>query len=101
MLIIQEGQSAPNYELRADDNSSISLNSFKDKKNVVLCFYPKNHLSGCPSKKSFQDDPKGYLLNPDILSIDSILFAISVDTFEDQTDFVKEYDIHIFILVML
>ena len=50
---MQEGNSAPNFELVANDGGSISLDSFKDKKNVVLCFYPKNHIFGCPSKKVF------------------------------------------------
>ena len=90
---MQEGQPALNFQLMANDNSSISLDSFKDKKNAVLCFYPKNHLFGCPSKKVFKMAQSVISSYQTILSTDSILFAISVDTVEDQAQFVKEYDI--------
>ena len=90
---MQEGDSAPNFELIANDESSVSLDSFKDKKNVVLCFYPKNHLFGCPSKKVFKMAQSVISSYSDITSTDTELFAISVDTVEDQAKFVKEYDV--------
>lgn len=90
---MQEGDSAPNFELLANDGSSVSLDSFKDKKNVVLCFYPKNHLFGCPSKKVFKMAQSVISSYSDIISTDTELFAISVDTVEAQAKFVKEYDV--------
>ena len=92
-MIMQEGESAPNFELVANDGSSISLDSFKDKKNIVLCFYPKNHIFGCPSKKVFKMAENVISSYSEITSTDSELFAISVDTVEDQAKFVKEYGI--------
>ena len=53
-MTIQQGDIAENFELSAHDGSKIILESYKDKKNVVLCFYPKNHLFACPSKKVFE-----------------------------------------------
>jgi len=44
------GDSAPDFELEANDGNKIRLESFTGKNNVVLCFYPKNHLFACPSK---------------------------------------------------
>ena len=38
------GDSAPDFELEANDGNKIRLESFTGKNNVVLCFYPKNHL---------------------------------------------------------
>jgi len=61
----------------------------KDKKNVVLCFYPENHLFGCPSKKVFKMAQSVISSYPTILSNDSVLFVISVDTVEDQAQFIK------------
>ncbi len=90
---MQEGQPAPNFELLANDGSSIHLDSFKDKKNVVLCFYPKNHLFACPSKKVFKMAESVISSYSNIISTDTEIFAISVDTVEDQAKFVKEYDI--------
>ena len=54
MEYMEEGDLAPNFELEANDGSMIKLESFMDKNNVVLCFYPKNHLFACPSKKIFE-----------------------------------------------
>ena len=90
---MQEGESAPNFELIANDGSTVSLDSFKDKKNVVLCFYPKNHIFGCPSKKVFKMVENVISSYSDITATDSELFAISIDTVEDQAKFVKEYTI--------
>ena len=90
---MQEGEKAPNFELNADDGSLIRLDSFKEKKNIVLCFYPKNHLFACPSKKVFKMAKSVISAHQEILSTDSVLFAISIDTVEAQKKFVDEYNI--------
>ncbi len=90
---MQEGDSAQDFELPANDASTVQLNSFKDKKNVVLCFYPKNHLFACPSKKVFKMAKSVISEYSEILSTGSVLFAISVDSVEAQKKFVDEYKI--------
>jgi len=90
---LQEGDIAPNFELNANDGSIVNLESFKDQKNVVLCFYPKNHLFACPSKKVFKMAKSVISAYQEIISLDSVLFAISIDTVEDQKKFVEEYNI--------
>ena len=90
---MQEGQTAPNFELMANDGSHVKLESFLNQKNVVLCFYPKNNLFGCPSKKVFKMAESVVSAYPDIVSSNSVLFAISVDAVDDQQKFVKEYSI--------
>ncbi len=93
MMNMQEGQPAPDFELFANDGSSIHLDSFKDKKNIVLCFYPKNHLFACPSKKVFKMAQSVISSYSNIISTDTEIFAISVDTVEDQAKFVKEFGV--------
>ncbi len=90
---MQEGDLAPNFELLASDGSTIILDSFKNKKNVVLCFYPKNHLFACPSKKVFKMAKSVISAYPDIVNTNSVLFAISIDTVEAQKKFVEEYGV--------
>jgi thioredoxin-dependent peroxiredoxin len=92
-FLMQVGDAVPNFELHANDGSLVTLGSFKNKKNVVLCFYPKNHLFGCPSKKVFKMAQSIISAYPDIVSIDAVLFAISIDTVESQKKFVEEYNI--------
>ena len=92
-MVVEVGDIAENFELTAHDGSNVSLDSYKDKKNVVLCFYPKNHLFACPSKKVFEMAESVISVFPQSESTDTILFAISVDTVESQAKFVDEYKI--------
>lgn len=46
MKILNEGSSAPNFNLSADNGETMSLSSF-DGKQIVLYFYPKDDTSGC------------------------------------------------------
>ena len=90
---MQVGDAAPNFELNANYGSTIFLESLKNKKNTVLCFYPKNHLFACPSKKVFKMAQSVISAYPDIVSADAVLFAISIDTVDAQKKFVEEYNI--------
>jgi peroxiredoxin Q/BCP len=90
---MKEGDTAPDFELPANDNSVIKISNFKGQKSVVLCFYPKNHLFACPSKKVFKMAQSMVSTYPQILASGAVLFAISVDTVEDQKKFVDEYKI--------
>lgn len=90
---MKEGDTAPDFELYANDGSIVKLGSFKGKNNVVLCFYPKNHLFACPSKKVFKMAEATIQAYPRIKALNAELFAISVDTVEDQKKFVDEYKI--------
>ncbi len=91
--VLKEGDTAPNFELIANDDSTVILGSFRNKKNVVLCFYPKNHLFACPSKKVFKMAQSVISAYPDITSTDTELFAISIDSIDSQKKFVEEYKI--------
>ena len=90
---MEVGDSAPDFELEANDGTKVNLKSFVGQNNVVLCFYPKNHLFACPSKKVFEMAKSVISVYDEILSTNSKLFAISSDTVEAQKKFVEEYDI--------
>jgi peroxiredoxin Q/BCP len=93
MFNMIEGDQAPDFELVANDGSKVKLSSFQGKKNIVLCFYPKNHLFACPSKKVFQMAEAIIAAYPKIKEQGAELFAISIDTVEDQKKFVDEYGV--------
>lgn len=90
---MKEGDSAPDFELVANDGNVIKLSSFLGRKNVVLCFYPKNHLFACPSKKTFKMAEATIHVHSKITEQNAELFAISIDTVEDQKKFVSEYNV--------
>ena len=92
-MTLQKGDSAEDFELLDHNGNSVTLSSFKGSKNVVLCFYPKNHLFACPSKKVFEMAKSVISVYPQIVATETVLFAISVDSVDSQSDFVKEYEI--------
>ena len=91
-MVLNEGNTAENFELYAHDGTTVRLESFKGK-NVVLCFYPKNHLFACPSKKVFDMAKSVISVYSKIQSTNTVLFAVSIDTVESQAKFVEEYNI--------
>ena len=92
-MTLQKGDTSEDFELLDHDGNSVSLSSFNGSKNVVLCFYPKNHLFACPSKKVFEMAKSVISVYSEIVSTDTVLFAISVDSVDSQAEFVKEYQI--------
>ena len=92
-MVLDEGDAAVDFKLSAHNGMSVELGSYKNKKNVVLCFYPKNHLFGCPSKKVFDMAKSVISVYPEIESTETVLFAISIDNIDSQAKFVDEYNI--------
>ena len=92
-MTLEKGNIAEDFELFGHDGASVTLSSYKNSKNVVLCFYPKNHLFACPSKKVFEMAKSVISVYSEIIATDTVLFAISVDSVESQAEFVKEYKI--------
>ena len=92
-MTLEKGDVAEDFELLGNDGRPVTLSSFKGSKNVVLCFYPKNHLFACPSKKVFEMAKSVIAVYPDIISTTTVLFAISVDSVDSQAEFVKKYEI--------
>jgi len=92
-MTLEKGNIAEDFELLGNDGSSFILSSYKNSKNVVLCFYPKNHLFACPSNKVFEMAKSVISVYPEIIATETVVFAISVDSVDSQSKFVKEYQI--------
>lgn len=55
MSILTEGELAPNFTLKTDDGTNVTLTALQDKP-VVLFFYPKDDTPGCTIEcKEFRD----------------------------------------------
>ena len=92
-MTLEKGDIAEDFKLLGNDGSSITLSSYKNSKNVVLCFYPKNHLFACPSKKVFEMAKSVISVYAEIIATETVVFALSVDSVNSQSEFVKEYQI--------
>ena len=92
-MTLEKGDIAEDFDLLGNDGSTTTLSSYKNSKNVVLCFYPKNHLFACPSKKVFEMAKSVISVYHEIIATETVVFAISVDSVNSQSEFVKEYEI--------
>jgi peroxiredoxin Q/BCP len=53
---VQVGDPAPDFTLPGRDGTEVSLASYRDKKVVVLYFYPKDNTRGCTAEAcAFRD----------------------------------------------
>ena len=46
-VMLQPGQPAPSFDLPDADLNVVSLEDFKNHRNVVLYFYPRDDTPGC------------------------------------------------------
>ncbi len=85
--MLNEGDSAPDFELRTDDGSTIRLSELRGKK-VILFFYPKANTPGCTVEAcEFRD------LQPDIAEQGAVTLGISPDAVEDLEKFRDKHDL--------
>jgi peroxiredoxin Q/BCP len=87
------GDTAPDFDLEADDGSRVSLESLKGR-NVVLFFYPKDDTSGCTREAcGFRD------AMPEFSGVGAEIFGVSPDSVKSHQKFRKKYDLPYRLLV--
>lgn len=83
---LKVGDVAPNFTLQASDGKTYTLADFKDKKAVVVAWFPAAFTQGCTIEcKSLADN------GPKIREFDVAYFMASVDPVAKNTDFSKEH----------
>ena len=85
--LITEGEKAPNFTLKSDDDKEVSLNDFRGKK-VVLYFYPKDGTAGCTNEaKDFRDNVKEFEQE------NTVIVGVSKDSVESHQKFKKKHNL--------
>jgi len=86
MALLKEGIKAPDFTAIDQNGAKIKLSSFKDKKNVVLYFYPKDMTPGCTTQAcNFRDQHKKFK--------DTVILGVSIDSSERHQKFIAKYDL--------
>jgi len=73
-VMLQPGQPAPGFDLPDADMNMVSLESFRNRRHVVLYFYPKDDTPGCTMEAiefSERDDEFG--------ALKTVILAVSMD----------------------
>jgi thioredoxin-dependent peroxiredoxin len=83
---IKEGNKAPDFTALDQDGKKVKLSSFRDKKNIVLYFYPKDMTPGCTTQAcDFRDQQKSFT--------NTIILGVSIDSQERHQKFIEKYDL--------
>jgi peroxiredoxin Q/BCP len=79
--MLNEGDIAPPFRLRADDGREIALNDLRGK-HVALYFYPKASTPGCTTEAiEFRE------LKPAFDKLNAVILGCSADSVESQAKF--------------
>jgi thioredoxin-dependent peroxiredoxin len=86
---ISDGDIAPDFKLKSDDDKNYSLSDFRGKKQVILYFYPKDDTPGCTKEAcSFRD-------NLSSLSKEGIqVLGVSMDDLTSHSKFRAKYSLN-------
>jgi thioredoxin-dependent peroxiredoxin len=89
---LQVGEMAPDFELPADDGSTVSLSRYRGKR-VVVYFYPKDSTSGCTAQAcGFRDH------YTDIEECDAVVLGISPDGVKSHQKFKTKHNLPFLLL---
>jgi thioredoxin-dependent peroxiredoxin len=89
---LQVGEMAPDFELPADDGSTVSLSRYRGKR-VVVYFYPKDSTSGCTAQAcGFRDH------YTDIEERDAVVLGISPDGVKSHQKFKTKHNLPFLLL---
>lgn len=84
---------APTFEALDQSGQVIRLADFKDKKTVVLYFYPKDGTPGCTAEACSLRDAHG-----DILATGAVVLGVSADDVKSHEDFAAKHHLPFSIL---
>lgn len=81
--MLEEGKKAPDFTAIDQNGEKVKLSSFKNKKNVVLYFYPKDMTPGCTTEAcDFRDHFKKFK--------DTEILGVSIDSPERHQKFIEK-----------
>lgn len=87
-MALNAGDTAPDFQLTADDGTTIRLADFRGR-TVVLYFYPRADTPGCTTEAcEFRD------LAPRIEQQGAVVLGISPDTVDDVRKFHRKFDLN-------
>jgi peroxiredoxin Q/BCP len=82
------GKRAPAFFLKAHPKGKVRLSHFKDEKNVVVYFYPKDDTPGCTTEAcEFRDYHAAFE------KADTVVLGISPDSVESHEKFAGKYGV--------
>ena len=87
-MAVKVGDIAPDFTLKSQNGSEVSLSDFRGKKNVVVYFYPKDDTPGCTKEAcAFRDSHQVFL------DAGAEVIGISDDSPQSHKQFAAKYNL--------
>jgi len=84
--MLKEGDKAPGFSLQASTGSTVSLDDYLGKRNVVLYFYPKDNTPGCTAEAcSFRD------YSAEFEEAGAVILGVSADSVKSHEGFAAKH----------
>lgn len=91
--MLEKNQPAPDFSAANQNEDTVSLADFRDKKNVVLYFYPKDDTPGCTIEANDFTQ-----FAADFAELETVIIGVSKDNCESHTEFIKKYNLNVELL---
>ena len=91
--MLEKNQLAPDFRAPDQNNKIINLSEYRNNKNVVLYFYPKDDTSGCTIEaRQFTEFASQFS------ELDTVIIGVSKDTCESHQAFIDKYGLNVILL---
>jgi len=91
--MLEKNQIAPVFNMPNQNNEMVDLADYKNSKNIVLYFYPKDDTPGCTIEANQFTD-----LAPEFAAADTVILGVSKDDCDSHQDFIKKFDLKLDLL---
>ncbi|MEJ2142308.1 MAG: peroxiredoxin [Gammaproteobacteria bacterium] len=91
--MLEKNQVAPEFSAPNQYGDTVSLSDFKNSKNVVLYFYPKDDTPGCTIEANQFTE-----LASEFADVDTVILGVSKDSCESHQAFIDKYGLKVDLL---
>ena len=91
--MLEKQQKAPEFNAQNQNEELVELSAFKNKKNVILYFYPKDDTPGCTIEAN--DFTR---LASELSQLDTVVIGVSKDSCASHTDFIGKFGLKLDLL---
>ena len=93
VIMLTTQQAAPDFNSVNENNDTIRLSDFKNKKNIVLYFYPKDDTPGCTIEAN-----QFTALADEFTALDTVVIGVSKDDCASHQAFIKKFGLKVVLL---
>jgi len=91
--VLDKNQLAPDFAAPDQNNKVKNLSEYRNYKNVVLYFYPKDDTTGCTIEaRQFTE------LADEFSNLDTVIIGVSKDSCESHQAFIDKYGLNVKLL---